>query len=255
MFDIAIESFKWYSGSGLMMTLFLIAVCYLWITEENKNKKSILVYGSICILVLFFCPVFSYLTTKYIGNEIYYRVLWLLPIGVTIAYAMVRVLRKLSGIKKWIGLMGMLLLIIFSGKYTYSNGHFSKAVNMYHVPDYVIEVCDYIIVPGREVVAAFPAEFLQYVRQYTGMVHMPYGRELFMENEVYVEYNPLYNLLEAERIDAVKLSDEARVQKCHYIIVSTQENMDGSLESNNWECLDTIDGYNVYVDNTNNPRN
>lgn len=254
MFDIAIDFFKLYSGSGLMMTLFLVSLCYLWVTEENKHIKYVLVYTSLLILVIFFFPLFSWIFTKYADSEIYYRILWLLPIGITIAYAMVRVVRRTDGVKKWLCFGGCILLLVLSGRYVYANEHFSVAENSSHMPQEVVDICDYIIVPGREVRAAFPAAFLPYVRQYTGLVCMPYGRELFMENSEYYNSNKIYELLENDVLDVKSLAEELRQQECHYVIIKENQEKNGDLQDFEWLKLTQIEGYEIFVDKNNNPR-
>ena len=97
MFDTAIELFKEYSVSGLMMTLFLVSLLYLWVTEKEKHIKQVLIYVSALALVVFFCPLFTWIVIKFADDEIYYRVLWLLPIGITVSYAMVRFMRTIDG--------------------------------------------------------------------------------------------------------------------------------------------------------------
>ena len=56
------------------------------------------------------------------------------------------------------------VLVMLSGSFIYSNEFFNRAENLYHVPQSVVDICDAIEVEGREVMAVFPAELLQYVR-------------------------------------------------------------------------------------------
>ena len=69
------------------------------------------------------------------------------------------------------------MVLMISGKLVYSSPLFSRAENTYHIPQVVVDICDAIEVEGREVMAAFPDEFLLYVRQYSPVICMPYGRE------------------------------------------------------------------------------
>ena len=67
------------------------------------------------------------------------------------------------------------------------------------MPQAVVDICDAIQVEGREVMAVFPKEMLSFVRQYTPLVCMPYGREMLVER--WNADNPLYDAMEAEVLD------------------------------------------------------
>ena len=86
-----------------------------------------------------------------------------------------------------------------SGSLIYSSPLFSKAENLYHVPDSVVHICDAINVPGREVMAAFPLDLVPYVRQYSAFVCMPYGREMTVDRWNY--HDPLCDALEQDPVD------------------------------------------------------
>ena len=124
----------------------------------------------------------------------------------------------------------------------YVNPLFEKAENPYHVPREVVEICDSIRVEGREVMAAFPEEFLLYVRQYSPYVCMPYGRESFGL------YNELQSILEAEEVDVERLSVQAKEYGCHYVILSTEQKLIGDMKAYSYELFDQVGEYLIYRD-------
>ncbi len=71
----------------------------------------------------------------------YYRILWLLPMTVVIAYAGV----KLIGKHTRIGLVALAAVCILGGSYVYGNVNVSKAENRYHLPAEVPAICDLIM--------------------------------------------------------------------------------------------------------------
>ena len=100
---------KLYGGNMSLMLLFVASLIYLWITDKNKGRKAVLVYTSVSVLGLFFFPLFSYFVINIMGEEeIYYRLLWALPMGIVIAYAAVKFLSAIK--KKW--LQAILLLFL-----------------------------------------------------------------------------------------------------------------------------------------------
>jgi len=168
-----------YVGNGLAVILYIVSVVYLFIKEKDETKRIVLLYSTIMIMFFFLLPPFAVIIFNTMGQEVYYRILWLLPMTIVIAYAFIKVLWSLPDFKwKMICCALGAVLIMLTGDYTYDNPYFSRAENRFHVPQTVTDVCDAIIIPGREVKAAVPSEMLPYVRQYTANVCMPYGRDV-----------------------------------------------------------------------------
>ena len=165
-----------YCGNGIYPFLFLAALVYLLVTEKDKRVRLILAETSVVILVLFFFPLFKMVMDRVEEAGTYYRILWLLPMTVVIAYAGV----KLIGKHTRIGLVALAAVCILGGSYVYGNVNVSKAENRYHLPAEVPAICD-LIMPAEDeerVWAVFPSELVQYIRQYTSEIQMPYGRDM-----------------------------------------------------------------------------
>lgn len=248
MWMVASEFFRLYMGSGLIVIFFLLAMIYLLITEKRKSVRIMFVYMPVIVLLLFFNPLVTRLVYRYADNEIYYRILWLLPITVEIAYAMVKIYGELKGKQKISFAIVSVALIMVSGSYIYSNEFYQKAENIYHVPQSVVDICDAIEVEGREVMAVFPEELLQYVRQYSPVVCMPYGREITVDRWNYSM--ELYDVMEAEVIDAKLLCELARVDACAYIILPDDKEVEGDLNDYEYAEFGTVDGYVIFKDST-----
>lgn len=245
----AIVLFREYMGTGLIVMWFLVSLVYLFLWEERKQIRILFLYVPVLLLLLFFNPLFSGLMTAYMGDEIYYRILWLLPVTVVIAYTCVSICGRLSGRKRGIFTGLALLLTMASGSFIYNNTFFTRAENLYHVPDSVVHICDAIEIPGREVTAVFPLDMVQYVRQYSPVVCLPYGREIIVEgwNEWAIQ-NPLCDAMEAEETAAAELGSLAREQGCIYIVVPEDKVIRGSLQDAGYELFLESDGYRVYKD-------
>ncbi len=238
--------FKNYIGNGFAACLFAAAVFYLLFTEKDKTKRIILLYTSIATLALFFCPLFAAGIFQFLDGETYYRILWLVPMTMVVAYAGIRLTAGFSG--KWTktaAAMAVCAAIMFTGDYVYDNPYFSPAENRFHVPQTVALVCDAIIVEGREVRAVFPDEMLPYVRQYTGNIRMPYGREIQVERWEYG--NGLYEAMNEEILDCKKLTTSAAEQECHYIIVHETKPGQEDFEKNGYHYVETVAGYCIYL--------
>ena len=168
---------------------------------------------------------------------------------VVIGYTCVTVAGRLGGRKRILFAVSVVIMTIVSGKYIYTNAYFGRAQNLYHVPDSVVHICDAIEIPGREVTAVFPLEMVQYVRQYSPVVCMPYGREILVEawNEWAVQ-NRLCDVMEAETVEAGELGRLAREEGCIYIVLPESKVVQGDLRETGYEYFDRMDGYVIYMD-------
>lgn len=254
MWNDAVNLFETYMGSGIIVGWFVVSLLYLGVKEKDPARRTLFVYFPIIVLFLYFNPLFVKVVYGIVGEEIYYRFLWIIPMSMTIAYSAVRIYENVrDSLKGWY-LGCVVVMILISGKFIYSNEHFSVAENMYHIPETVIKICDTIHVEGREVTAAFPQEMIQYVRQYDSTICMPYGREALVSR--WGGGNELYDILLRKEIDVEQLvywskdGPNGGIYPCNYIIVSEDTVFIGDLESHGIVLYDSIDGYNIYHDTT-----
>lgn len=248
MWLVANEFFRLYMGTGLVVIFFLAALVYLFLAEKSKPIRILFLYMPVLVLLLFFNPLVTKLVYEYADDEIYYRILWLLPVTMVLAYTVVKIYGELQAKKRVLFGGTAAILIMVSGSLIYNNGFFGKAENIYHVPQSVVEICDAIEVEGREVMAVFPKELLQYVRQYSPVVCMPYGREITVDRWNYSL--ELYDVMEAEEIDAGKLSELARKYACAYIILPQDKVVNGNLNNYDFANFGATEGYVIYKDST-----
>lgn len=241
MWTDVIGIFQKYMGTGLIVIWFLASVLYLFLCEKRKDRRILFVYVPVILLLLYFNPLFAGLFCSLLGSEIYFRICWLLPVIVVIAYTAVCIWERLKGKKQLLFGVAAAALIAVSGKLVYDNPLYSRAENIYHVPDSVVQLCDAIVVPGREVMAVFPRELLLYVRQYSPYVCMPYGREGYG-----TEDNAFYIAMEREVIDLEELAPFVRDRGCHYVILREEKEILGEPSEYGWELFGGTDGYVIY---------
>ncbi len=254
MWKNAVDLFVSYMGSGILVAWFLICLVYLYLKEKDSVKRIIFLYFPVIVLLMYFNPLFVKLVYGIIGEEIYYRFLWIIPMSLTISFATVRVWgslkRKLQPL--FAGLC--VCLVMISGKLIYTNQFFSVAENIYHVPQAVAKICDAISVEGREVMAAFPMHMVQYVRQYDATVCIPHGRDAIL-TDWGLDY-PLLEILVQEEIDVEELvyltrdMENGSARPCHFFVVREGTSFIGNLEEYGIVLYDTIEGYDVYYDTT-----
>ncbi len=232
-----------YSGNGIYPFLFLAALIYLLAVEKDRRVRLVLLETSAVTLILFFFPLFKAVMDRVEEAGTYYRILWLLPMTVVTAYAGVR----LIGRHTRIGLILLAAVCILGGSCVYGNVNVSRAENRYHLPAEVPAICD-LIMPAEDeerVWAVFPSELIQYIRQYTSEIQMPYGRDMLVASWDHREH-PIYALMEAETIPidlVAELLDDYGVQ---YLILNKARPTEGVPSEYGLEKIGEIGGYDVF---------
>lgn len=251
-----IQLYRDYVGTGMLAGVFIVAVGTLIFLEKEKDRRVLLVLMPIMVFLIFLLPVFAWVVSQYAEDEIYYRFLWLLPVTIVIAYVGTKLVLFLSGWRRIGAVVVLCCIIAVCGDYVYDNEYFSKAENAYHVPQSVVEICDEIVVEGREVRAVFPVELVQYVRQYSPYVCLAFGRDVTVErwnlsNEMYEIYELGYP---NGMTEAGLLADACRRYEVHYVIWDSDREMLGNLADYDFSLIMTVGKYDVYIDNNANLR-
>lgn len=234
--------FQEFTGSGFLTILYLLALLYLWMTEKKSTTRAILVYGSSIIQLLFFLPFFYY-GYQFLDEGTYYRILWILPMTITIAYSGVKILGKYPSGSIAIGIV----MIAICGKYVYSNPYITKAENVYHIPQEVIEVCDIIMPRDDEerIKCIFPDDLIHFVRQYTSRIQMVYGRDYLAPDWIYGNH-PIREIMNQEKIKTSELIRLATEQKCQYIIVEKSKETIGNFGKFRVAKIGETSSYDIY---------
>lgn len=243
---VALEDLFLYNGNSFLIPLFLAALVFLWFVERDRRVRTVLLYLSVALVAVFFCPLYAWLGQK-IDEEIYYRVFWTLPIGLLFCYGSVRLLIRLKKTTSR-GIVGVLIIlaVCMNGKYVYENTYHVPASNAYHIPQNVMNVADAVRMEKYKPIAVFPAELLPFLRQYTGDIFTPYGRNILEKQWNFS--NDLYDAMEAEIYDAEEIAIQARKEHCAFVILSSAKQMHGSMEEQNYFLKDFVDGYYIYMD-------
>lgn len=249
MYGIFMENFvmlKLYTGLKLLLALTLLAWGYLLFTEKERRIRLVLVAAPFLILILFLLPVskMAYVAAG-LDGETYYRILWTIPMGLITVYGACRFFEK----HYLTGLVISAALIICCGSLIYQSVNVSRAENLYHLPNTVIEICDLLSggEKGRYVKAVMPADLIHYVRQYDANVNMPYGREMLVPRWDY--YNAVYEAMEgAEVVDVEQLLQAAREEYCQYFVFPAERELDRDPQECGLIFVKQVDDYLIYQD-------
>lgn len=247
-FMAVLEDISLYNNSSFLLPLFLIALLFLWVSERKRKLRTVLVYIAAALAAVFICPVYAWAGMR-IDGEIYYRVLWSLPIGVLVCYSAVRLMMMFKGLAgRTIVFLLALIAICINGDVVYTKTLHFKAVNAYHMPQQVIDVADAIRLENYKPIAVLPAELLPFIRQYTADIFTPYGRNIL--EPAWDFSSELYDAMEGDEAyyDAKEVARCARDEHCAYVVLSCAKQIKGGMEEQNYFLLDFVQGYYIYMD-------
>ena len=237
-----------FSGKGFLFLLLLIGCLFLGIKLEASANKTLLVWFPVFVMCIYFCPMWIIYKNLRDDVEILYRILWMIPMGLIVAYALVEVIFMLPSKARFVSFAAAVFLIISGGTYIYSNPQFAKAENIYHIPSEIVKICDELELPGREVRVCFPIEMVQYVRQYNTRICQPYGRDNLLWGTDYDAYSNIASILDEEVIDTSALADELRRSDTPYFVVSKDTELSEDICDYDFSLSFTVGDYLVYKD-------
>lgn len=180
-FDIAKTDFMDTFGGAWLFPL--LAAAALWILWQEKDLTRKLLLGALPLvfLLLYWCPATGILLMKILGENVYWRILWLLLLAVTIPFGLCLLLKKLRGIRRQGAFLLCLAGIVLCGEKVLSEEWFEPSMNVYKLPQYVIEVGE--LLPGH-IHAMMSNRLTPYIRMYDPTITLEYGRNALAYNGI-----------------------------------------------------------------------
>ena len=250
-FQIAIERAGWYIGSGWHYLLFAAALLFLILKRDDKENRKWLVGYTLLFAAVYICPLTARIIMKYcIGGFVYWRMFWILPTSVIVAYVAVSVCT--AGKKKTIQAVCaslLMALIIVTGKNPYVGGQaiYQKAVNMQKLPADACQISELIAATraeGETALAVMPEDLVGYVRQYDASIRLLYGRRSKSEKPV----RKIRRQMRKEQPKIKKLIRRIRQQGVNYLVFLADDQQDTKIQRNGFEKIGKVGGYSVYKD-------
>lgn len=250
------ETYLQYNGMAMHMGLFLAMLLFLHVfhkTEtERVNAYFLSGYAGLFFLI-FFCPLTAKIIMDYcIGAGVYWRMFWILPISVVVAYAFAASLRETARWKRAALITGMALVIMVTGSAVYTSENFTEAQNIYKLPQEVLDVCQIINedahendIDEKKVIVV--NELLSYIRQYDGSIQMPYGRDA-LKGERLANKNSkkIFKLMCESQIDWQSLAKSAKKGAYNYLIYYRDETVEKELQDLGYKRIGEGGAYFVY---------
>ena len=247
MIKKSLEFWNNYWGDSFFPYLLAIAFFYLLIFKHRKKMTRYILGYMLLTLFLFFFPYTAKIIQKCIGENVYWRVLWLVPSSPVIALAMTEFIRGRKTFLQPVLIVICAGVIAFSGKEFFTEGYFHRVNNYQQVPDEVAGICELVRqdAGGEKFFLVADNYISAYIRVYDPSIYMPFGRRgsggaVGKRKQLYLEIN-------APSFNYSSIGECAKRVKCNYLVVKIpNEQQKGELETYDYHEIGVIGSYSVY---------
>ena len=164
-----------FQGAWIFPLLLIVLVFILW-KEKDDMRKLLLGVLPLLFLFIYWCPLTGMLFMKLLGENVYWRILWLILIAVLIPYGCCLLIGHLKGwLRQGAFLIGM-AVIVLCGTPLFKSEEFQASTNDYKIPQNVVAVCD--LLPGN-VHALVSNRLMPYIRLYDPSTYARVRAEYF----------------------------------------------------------------------------
>ena len=247
-FHIAKTDFTATFEGAWIFPLLLLSVFCIFLLDKSRVGKWMFGLLPLFFLFLYWCPLTGVLFMKLLGENVYWRILWLVLPAVTIPYAFCLILGKLEGMLRQAVFLVMLVALASGGKKVLSTEWFEVSTNAWKVLQYVVAVCD--LLPGNVHVLA-SNRLTPYLRLYDPSLTLEYARNALVFNEMETVYGPVANLYKAvqeSEIDVDVAGPLAREQGCTFLIFSASRTYAGDWSVYGYREYASTDEFVIFVD-------
>lgn len=248
-FDIARSDFVEAFGDAWIFPLLTAAILWILCFEKNRIYKYLFGVMPVIFLVIYWCPVTGRLFMEVLSEDIYWRILWLIPIAMIIPYAGCILCYRLKGVRRQGLFLLLMLLVVICGKNVLSEENFEPSLNAYKIPQNVIEVCDLL---PENIHAMVSNRLIPYIRMYDPSITLQFGRTALIYNGMdEKDADPRQRLyLEAQKteIDLSVLAPLAKEEKVTFLVFSNNRTYIGKWEDYGYKEYGSTEEFCIFVD-------
>lgn len=251
--EAAISHYHQFVAGGGYLGMYFMGILYLLVSKKKTENKRMFCGYTVFFAFLYLFPVTAYIIMNYcIGELVYWRMMWLLPVWTVIAYVLTEWQGKIeSTVSRRIFAGAAMLILICGGSAVYNRQNFQKAENAYKIPDEVIEVCDTITADAQKeeedhIKAAVSNELNIFIRQYSGEIAMPYGRNAMKGQKLGKRDAYIYQSITTSVYDWKKFASVLKKEKCNYFVCSVTVPDRIQIENYGFEQIAQLENYTIY---------
>lgn len=248
--EIAKTDFSDTFAGAWMFPLLLAGIVVILFLEKDRRKKLLLGVLPLVMLFFYWCPATGMLFMKLLGENVYWRILWLIPLAVVIPYAVCVLINRWNGILRYVGFAAGVAVIVLCGSFVLGSDEFEPATNVYKLPQYVVDVAE--LLPDN-IHAMVSNRLMPYLRQYNPSITLEYGRNALSYNGVEDADTPnmiLYQEAQKSEIDLSVLGPLAREAGCTFLVFSANRTYIGNWEDYGYREYGSTADFVIYADET-----
>ena len=235
-----------FQGAWIFPLLLIVLVFILW-KEKDDMRKLLLGVLPLLFLFIYWCPLTGMLFMKLLGENVYWRILWLILLAVLIPYGFCLVISKLKGWMRQVVFLVGVAVIVLCGTPLLKSEEFQTSTNIYKIPQNVVAVCD--LLPGN-VHALVSNRLMPYIRLYDPSITLEFGRNALAYNGI---ENPtgnqiLYAEAQKEEIDVPALAPLAKEEGCTFLVFSNSHTYSDDWEAYGYKEYGHTDEFTIFVD-------
>ena len=235
-----------FQGAWIFPLLLIVLVFIFW-KEKEDMRRLLLGVLPLLFLFIYWCPLTGMLFMKLLGENVYWRILWLILLAVLIPYGFCLVISKLKGWMRQVVFLVGVAVIVLCGTPLLKSEEFQASTNDYKIPQNVVAVCD--LLPGN-VHALVSNRLMPYIRLYDPSITLDFGRNALAYNGI---ENPsgnqiLYAEAQKEEIDVPALAPLAKEEGCTFLVFSNSRTYSDAWESYGYKEYGHTDEFTIFVD-------
>lgn len=244
-------SWKCYWGGGYYQYLLLAAGFYLLIFHRKKRYVRQTLAFCTCLLFVFLFPLTAKCISFCIGENVYWRVLWLLPTIPVVALAATEFLRsRHSRLVQTILLLCCCGVIALSGKDMLSAGNFTRTNNRMKVPDDIAHIANALQEAAAkdnipEICVITDDDYpVTYLRVYDPSIKQGYGRRMGgVRNHACYR---VYRLLLRPTLNYRKFAKLSKRGGCNFIVIRVPEKKMKKIERFGYVKIGEVGSYTIF---------
>ncbi|MDO4261033.1 MAG: hypothetical protein Q4C82_03050 [Eubacteriales bacterium] len=246
-FEIARTDFlATFEGAWMFPLLMAASALILW-REKDWVRKLLLGALPLLFLLLYWCPLTGMVFMKLLGENVYWRILWLILLAATVPYSFCLLAGSLRGYARYGVLAAGLLAIGLCGTPLLASTEFQASTNVYKIPQNVVAVCD--LLPGN-IHALVSNRLMPYIRMYDPTITLEYGRNILVYNgrEANGPQAELYLATQSEEIDVSFVAPLAKSEGCTFLVFSNSRTYDGDWEDYGYREYGRTEEFTIFAD-------
>lgn len=213
------------SGMHFVLIAAVVVLAVLYRKKKTEGDQMLLSF-LLVFLILYAFPPTAYIIIKCIGDIVYWRMFWLIPIPVVIAYAAVKGTGAIrTPVIREGAFAAVCIFLAVCGMYLFSEENIDRNSNVYGVPETVIQICDAVNEDAEqqnlpEFTVAADRRYASWIRVCDPSVHTLYGRG--GNGSVMHDNDPvavrIFKSISGSYPDWVQLEKDLKEERCAYVI-------------------------------------